>query len=118
MGDFHKLTRDYHLVTDFHGNRSPLADPNSTGATCGIRYVSASMDTLAIHYLATIQAVCYGQRHVIDAMCGGVKMLNLSGGLCNNDLFVQTLADVTGCSITIPENIDETVCGTWQLVAQ
>lgn len=28
------LTRDFHLYPDFHGNRSPLADPTMKGMVC------------------------------------------------------------------------------------
>jgi len=30
------LSHDYHVLPDFHGNRSPIADPNMTGMVCSI----------------------------------------------------------------------------------
>ena len=49
------LTADYHVYPDFHGNRSPLADPAMTGALCGLT-LDCGVRALAKAYLATIQA--------------------------------------------------------------
>ena len=49
------LTADYHVYPDFHGNRSPLADPAMTGALCGLT-LDCGVRQLAKAYLATIQA--------------------------------------------------------------
>ena len=49
------LTADYHVYPDYHGNRSPLADPAMTGALCGLT-LDCGVRQLAKAYLATIQA--------------------------------------------------------------
>ena len=48
------LTADYHVYPDYHGNRSPLADPAMTGALCGLT-LDCGVRQLARAYLATIQ---------------------------------------------------------------
>ena len=62
LPDVNLLTTDYHVYPDFHGNRSPLADPTMTGAVCGIK-LDCGMKDLARAYLATVQvkisATCY-----------------------------------------------------------
>ncbi|XP_063220758.1 FGGY carbohydrate kinase domain-containing protein isoform X2 [Bacillus rossius redtenbacheri] len=50
------LTKDVHVWPDFHGNRSPLADPSLQGMICGLT-LSADEENLAVVYLATIQAL-------------------------------------------------------------
>ena len=61
------LTANLHIWPDFHGNRAPLADPHMKGMICGLTLESGVRD-LALKYLAAIQAVGYGTRHIIDAM--------------------------------------------------
>ncbi|XP_066906394.1 FGGY carbohydrate kinase domain-containing protein-like [Halyomorpha halys] len=50
------LTKDIHVLPDFHGNRSPLADPTMKGMICGLS-LSTDDEQLAILYLATVQAL-------------------------------------------------------------
>jgi ribulose kinase len=48
------LTSSLHVYPDFFGNRSPLADPLMKGSVTGLGQ-SASIDDLALLYLATLQ---------------------------------------------------------------
>lgn len=50
------LTGDLHVWPDFHGNRSPLADPNLKGMISGLS-LSSDEENLALLYLATLQAL-------------------------------------------------------------
>uniref|UniRef100_A0A182J1G4 Carbohydrate kinase FGGY N-terminal domain-containing protein n=1 Tax=Anopheles atroparvus TaxID=41427 RepID=A0A182J1G4_ANOAO len=52
----HRLTNDLHIWPDFHGNRSPLADPNLKGMICGLT-MTKDVQNLALLYLALIQAL-------------------------------------------------------------
>ena len=61
----HQLMKDFHVYPDFHGNRSPLADCTIRGMICGLT-LDSSVNNLALAYLATLQAVSYGTRHIID----------------------------------------------------
>ncbi|KAJ7537403.1 hypothetical protein O6H91_11G004900 [Diphasiastrum complanatum] len=59
------LTKDLHVLPDFHGNRSPLADPKARGAICGLTLDSTEV-SLAVLYLAAIQSIAYGTRHIVE----------------------------------------------------
>jgi ribulose kinase len=98
------LTSDLHIWPDFHGNRSPLANPTLKGMVSGLT-LSTSPEDLAIVYLATIQALAYGSRHIKDVMeKSGHKFteLVLCGGLIKSKLFVQMHADILGLPVVIP----------------
>ncbi|XP_071953958.1 FGGY carbohydrate kinase domain-containing protein-like isoform X2 [Antedon mediterranea] len=95
------LTADLHVWPDFHGNRSPLADPNLKGMISGLA-LSSSIESLALLYLATIQAIALGTKHIIESMeKAGHSFSSVfsCGGLSKNKLFVQVHADVTGAAI-------------------
>ncbi|GFS40187.1 FGGY family of carbohydrate kinase [Actinidia rufa] len=53
------LTSDIHVLPDFHGNRSPIADPKAKGIVCGLT-LDTSDKQLALLYLATVQGIAYG----------------------------------------------------------
>ncbi|KAF3786782.1 Ribulokinase [Nymphaea thermarum] len=59
------LTKDLHVLPDFHGNRSPIADPKSKGMLCGLT-LDTSERQLALLYLATLQGIAYGTRHIVE----------------------------------------------------
>ncbi|GER52633.1 FGGY family of carbohydrate kinase, partial [Striga asiatica] len=59
------LTADIHVLPDFHGNRSPIADPISKGVISGLT-LDASEKQLALLYLATLQGIAYGTRHIVE----------------------------------------------------
>ena len=63
LADVNLLTADYHVYPDFHGNRSPLADPAMTGAVCGLT-LDCGIEDLARAYLATIQGAPVSQQLV------------------------------------------------------
>ncbi|KAG9471519.1 hypothetical protein GDO78_014505 [Eleutherodactylus coqui] len=95
------LTGDLHVWPDFHGNRSPLADLTLKGMVVGLS-LSRGPDDLALLYLATVQSIALGTRHILEAMKSSghrISSLFLCGGLSKNPLFVQMHADITGKSI-------------------
>ncbi|XP_030427381.1 FGGY carbohydrate kinase domain-containing protein isoform X3 [Gopherus evgoodei] len=92
------LTVDLHVWPDFHGNRSPLADLTLKGMVVGLTLYQG-LDELALIYLATIQAIALGTRHILETLQSAghhISTLFLCGGLSKNPLFVQMHADVTG----------------------
>ncbi|KAI8060432.1 hypothetical protein BC940DRAFT_263770 [Gongronella butleri] len=105
------LTQNTHVYPDFHGNRSPLADPSLRGIIVGMS-LDSSIDDLALKYLATMQALACQTKHILTALNDQgytIDTLCLSGGLCKNPLFVQCHADVTNCPVILPESIDGAV---------
>lgn len=58
-------TRDLHVLSDHHGNRSPRANPHARGVVVGLT-LEQGKDALARLYLATLQALAYGTRHIIE----------------------------------------------------
>ncbi|XP_050978967.1 FGGY carbohydrate kinase domain-containing protein [Labeo rohita] len=108
-----QLTTHLHIWPDFHGNRSPLADQTSRGAVVGLT-LSQTLDDLALLYLATLQAVALGTRHIIDAMRAAghdITTLFLCGGLSKNALFVQTHANTTGLPVVLPAEREAVLLG-------
>jgi len=108
-----ELTRELHVLPYFHGNRSPRADPNLRGMISGLK-LSDSVDALALLYLATIQAIAHGTRHIIETMNGagfGIDTLIACGGDTKNPLFVREHADATGCRIVLPREAEAVLLG-------
>ena len=108
-----QLTRDLHIQPDFHGNRSPRANPTLRGTMTGLT-LSATADDLARNYLAAIQAVAYGTRHILEEMNKkGYKITTLlaCGGGTKNPIFLREHADITGCAIVLPKEPEAVLLG-------
>ena len=114
------LTRDLHVLPDHHGNRSPRADPSLRGMVSGLK-LSASVDTLALEYLATIQAIAHGTRHIIDTMnAHGYRISTViaTGGDSKNPIFLREHADATGARIFLPREPEAVLLGSAILAAR
>ncbi|PWC78445.1 FGGY-family carbohydrate kinase [Azospirillum sp. TSH64] len=107
------LTRDLHVLPDFHGNRSPRADAGLRGAIAGLR-LSDGLEDLALLYLATVQAVAYGTRHIVAAMNDrgyAIDTILACGGGTKNPVFLEAHADATGCTLVLPEEPEAVLLG-------
>ncbi|XP_025194130.1 FGGY carbohydrate kinase domain-containing protein isoform X1 [Melanaphis sacchari] len=117
-----RLTEDFHVYPDFHGNRSPVADPTLKGMMVGLT-LSVDQENLALIYLATIQALCYGTKHIIESMkekSGGslnVQEILLCGGLSQNWVFLQCQANVTALPVRTSTEDDPVLIGSAMLAA-
>jgi FGGY-family pentulose kinase len=120
MGDeVSTLTAHRHVQPDFHGNRSPLAEPCRRGGMDGLMLDGGS-DDLALDYLATIQALAYGTRDILQAMAAqGARFdtLVVSGGLAKNARYLREHADATGCTILVPDQPEPVLLGSAMLGA-
>jgi FGGY-family pentulose kinase len=108
------LTRELHILPYFHGNRSPRADATLRGMISGLK-LTDSIDSLALLYLATVQAIAQGTRHIIDTMNDhGYRIATIiaTGGDTKNPVFVREHADVTGCRIVLPETTEAVLLGS------
>jgi len=107
------LTAELHVQPDFHGNRSPRADPRLRGMISGLK-LTDSVDSLAILYLATVQAVAHGTRHILEEMNAKgyrIRTLIATGGDTKNPVFVREHADITGCRIALPREPEAVLLG-------
>ena len=62
-----QLTRDFHVLPDFHSNRSSVARPEISGMKSGLT-LNTGLQHLAVLNLATIQAFPYSSKHIIDKL--------------------------------------------------
>jgi FGGY-family pentulose kinase len=118
-GDGPAITDDLHVLPDFHGNRSPRADSRARGAICGLT-LDGSFDALARLYCATIQAIAYGTRHIVEAMNANgyrVSRIHACGGGTKNPLWLQEHADVTGCDVLVAPEVESVLLGSAILAA-
>ena len=113
------LTRELHVLPDHHGNRSPRADASLRGMVSGLR-LTDSVESLALVYLATVQALAHGTKHVIDVMNAHghrIETLVATGGDTKNPVFLREHADVTGCTIVLPREPEAVLLGSAMLGA-
>jgi ribulose kinase len=72
-------------------------------------------DELEIHYLATIQAIAHGTRHVLSAMNASgyaIDTLLACGGDTKNPLFLREHADICGCKVVLPREPEAVLLGS------
>ncbi|WP_269931718.1 FGGY-family carbohydrate kinase [Aminobacter sp. HY435] len=103
-----------HVLPDFHGNRSPLADPHAVGVISGLT-LDASFDSLCRLYWRTAVAIALGTRNVLDALNGNgyvIDTLHITGGHTRNPLLMELYADATACTVIEPVGGDAVLLGT------
>ena len=102
------------MLPDFHGNRSPLADPHARGVISGLT-LDASFDSLARLYHRTAVAIALGTRHILDALNArgyAIDHLHVTGGHTKNPLLMELYADTTGCTVAQAAEEDAVLLGT------
>lgn len=114
------LTLGVHVWPDYHGNRSPLADATLKGMVCGLD-LSANEENLAVLYLATMQALAYGTKHIMEVLSknghGKFSAILICGGLSKNELFVRTHAAVCEVPVLVPHEPESVLLGAAMLGA-
>ncbi len=104
------VVADVHVVPAFAGLGAPYWDPDARGAILGLTRGSGRDEIVT----ATLQAVAYQTRDLIDAMSDdGIKpsVIRVDGGMVANNWFLQFLADVLDIPVERPTNVESTVLG-------
>lgn len=108
-----------HVLPDFHGNRSPFADPHALGVISGLA-LDASFDGLCRLYWRTSLAIALGIRHIIEKLGEegySLDTLHVAGGHVRNPLLMELYRDVTGCRVVVPDTSDAVLLGTAMVAA-
>lgn len=106
-------TRSLHVLADHHGNRSPRADHRARGVVLGLT-LERGQAALARLYLATLQSIAYGTRHIIDAMSEAGHVIDdiyLCGGATRNPLWLREYANATGRPVRLIQDEDPVTLG-------
>ncbi len=73
-----------------------------------------SLNELALDYLATIQAIAYGTRHIIEQLNAQgycIRTIFACGGGTKNPVFLREHADATGCLLALPGEPEAVLLG-------
>jgi FGGY-family pentulose kinase len=114
-----ELTADLHVLPDFNGNRSPRADATLRGMISGLPLAATPQDCARL-YLATIQALAYGTRHIIETMNETgyeIDTIFATGGGTKNPVFLRAHTDATGCRLVLPAEPEAVLLGAAMLGA-
>jgi FGGY-family pentulose kinase len=109
-----------HVLPDFHGNRSPLADPYAVGVISGLT-LDSSYDSLCRLYWRTAVGIALGVRHILEALNErgyGIDTLHVTGGHLKNPLLMELYADAAGCTVVEPATTDAVLLGSGMVAAR
>jgi FGGY-family pentulose kinase/HAD superfamily hydrolase (TIGR01509 family) len=113
------LAHRLHVLPDFHGNRSPLADPNALGVISGLT-LDTGFDSLCQLYWRAAVGIVLGVRHILETLNArgyAIGTLHVTGGHTHNALLMDLYADATGCTVVEPAAEDATLLGTAMVAA-
>jgi len=87
-----------HVLPDFHGNRSPLADPHAVGVISGLN-LDASFDNLCRLYWRTAVGIAFGVRHILNTLNASgyaIDTLHVTGGHTKNPVLMELYGEAVG----------------------
>jgi D-ribulokinase len=119
LSDAAHLAGGLHVVPEFLGNRSPLADPDARGLIAGIG-TDRSVENLVGLYVAGLLGLGYGVRQILEAMAkSGVEIdsIVISGGAGETPLVRQLLADAAGVVVAATVSPEPVLLGAAMLGA-
>jgi glycerol kinase len=103
-----------YLVPAFTGLGAPYWDPDARAAILGLTRASSRAEIAR----ATLDSVAYQTYDLLDAMAAdGLRpeTLKVDGGMSQNNLFMQRLADILGVAIRRPAIAESTAFGAASL---
>jgi Ribulose kinase len=113
------LARRLHVLPDFHGNRSPLADPQALGVISGLT-LDSDFDSLCRLYWRAAVSIALGVRHILETLNTkgyAIDTLHVTGGHTKNPLLMELYADATNCTVVEPATRDATLLGMAMVAA-
>ncbi len=119
LSDAARLAGRIHVVPDFLGNRSPLADPEARAVIAGLG-MERDVGNLVSLYVAGVLGIGYGLRQIVNVSGergATVAAIALSGGAGRHPLIRQLLADATGLSVLISREEEPVLLGSAMLGA-
>ncbi|KAJ5374075.1 hypothetical protein N7517_006081 [Penicillium concentricum] len=115
-----ELAKHFFFYGDLWGNRSPIADPQMSGAVIGLRS-DASTKSLALHYYGVLEFIALQTRQIVDTMNEHgyqISTIFMSGSQTLNDLLVRLIASCCKMPVIVPKYVHAAVChGTAMLAA-
>lgn len=113
------LAEEIQVLPDFHGNRSPYADPHARGAIIGLS-LDYSFDTLCRVYWRTAVAITLGLRQILDHLerhGHRIDALHVAGGHRHNPLLMELYTDAVGRPVHEPLVDDAVLLGSAMVAA-
>jgi glycerol kinase len=106
-----KDTGGAYFVPAFTGLGAPYWDAHARGVLCGL-----TRGTGTAHIIrAALEAIAYQTKDVFEIMTAEsgrqIRALKVDGGACKNNFLMQFQADILGCLIVRPHNVDTTAFG-------
>ncbi len=108
-----------HVLPDFHGNRSPEADPGALGTIAGLT-LDSDFDSLCRLYWRAAVAIALGVRHILETLGAhgyATAALHVTGGHTHSPLLMELYADAVGVTVIEPRSEDATLLGTAMVAA-
>jgi glycerol kinase len=104
-------SNEVYMVPAFTGLGAPYWDMYARGAIFGL-----TRDTGKDHIIkATLEAIAYQTKDILEAMQldSGIKLqtLKVDGGACVNAVLMQFQADILGCEVERPTQVESTALG-------
>lgn len=109
-------TGGVYLVPAFAGLGAPHWDAEARGAILGLSRGSGKAEIVR----AALESVAYQTQDLMQALArDGVqpKQVRVDGGMARNDWLLQFLADMLGCPVERPVNVESTAIGAAGLAA-
>lgn len=107
-----QLAKHFFFYGDLWGNRSPIADPQMSGAIIGLKS-DQSINSLALHYYGVLEFIALQTRQIIDTMNHHghrISTIFMSGSQTQNELLVHLIASACKMPVILPEYVHAAVC--------